>query len=146
MRKVAALAALLLASCRPNSPANIEIADSWARATVPNQSSSAAYFTISNMGGEADNLQSVSSPAADASIHSTTMDQGVMRMRPVNSLRIASHSKVVLEPGGLHVMLMGLKHPLAEGSTIEVDLKFRKSGERKVTVAVRPATATGASR
>jgi hypothetical protein len=44
----------------------------------------------------------------------------------------------------MHVMLMGLKAPLATGSTFPLDLRFEKSGDRKVAVTVRPATAEGA--
>jgi copper(I)-binding protein len=144
MRRVAVAAALLLASCKASSgPPDISVDDAWARATVPMQSSSAAYFTIRNAGPGADALLAVRSPQADASLHSTTMDNGVMRMRPLERLDVPANSRVTLKPGGMHVMLMGLKQPLSAGSTVELDLKFQKSGERKLTLPVRPATATG---
>jgi copper(I)-binding protein len=133
-------AALLLASCKPASaPPAVSVDGVWARATVPGQSGSAAYFTIRNAGGE-DKLLTVSSPGADASLHSTSMDNGVMRMRPIEALDIPANGTVELKPGGTHVMLMGLKQPLQAGSALELDLKFEKSGERKVTAEVRPAT------
>ena len=138
MRTTAALAALLLASCTASAPPAIDVQDAWARATLPGQTSSAAYFTISNSGGP-DQLLSVSSSAASASLHSTSMDNGVMRMRPVQTLDIPANSTVVLKPGGTHVMLMGLKQPLAAGSTLPLQLKFAKSGVRDVNVAVRAA-------
>jgi copper(I)-binding protein len=136
-------AALLLASCKPAiAPPAVSVDGVWARATVPGQSGSAAYFTIRNAGGE-DKLLTVSSPGADASLHSTSMDNGVMRMRPIEALDIPANGTVELKPGGTHVMLMGLKQPLQAGSALELDLKFEKSGERKVMAEVRPAT-TGA--
>jgi copper(I)-binding protein len=107
------------------------------------QSSSAAYFTIRNEGAGTDTLLSVTSPAGNASLHSTSMDNGVMRMRPLAHLDVPANSDIVLKPGGTHVMLMGLKQPLAAGSTVELDLQFEKSGEKRLTVPVRPATATG---
>jgi hypothetical protein len=103
---------------------------------------SAAYFTIRNSGG-ADKLLSVASPAADASLHSTSMDNGVMRMRPLQELDIPAKGTVELKPGGMHVMLMGLKQPLRSGDTLELDLRFEKSGNRKVNAEVRPASANG---
>lgn len=143
MKRSAALVALLLASCHAQeAPPKIAVEDAWARATVAGQSGSAAYFTIANEGG-ADRLLTVSSPSADASLHSTSMDNGVMRMRPLEALEVSANSKVVLKPGGTHVMLMGLKQPLAEGGTLELDLKFEKSGEQRVIAEVRPATANG---
>lgn len=133
-------AALLLASCKPASaPPAVSVDGVWARATVPGQSGSAAYFTIRNAGGE-DKLLTVSSPGADASLHSTSMDNGVMRMRPLQALDIPANGTVELKPGGTHVMLMGLKQPLQAGSALELDLKFEKSGERKVMAEVRPAS------
>jgi copper(I)-binding protein len=135
---IVAVAALLLASCSASSPPAIAIDDAWARATVPAQMSSAAYFTIRNSGGP-DALVSISSPSANASLHSTSMDNGVMRMRPLASLDVPANATVELKPGGTHIMLMDLKAPLAAGSTIELDLRFEKSGERRVEAQVRPA-------
>jgi copper(I)-binding protein len=133
-------AVLLLASCKPASaPPAISVDGVWARATVPGQSGSAAYFTIRNAGGE-DKLLTVSSPRADASLHSTTMDNGVMRMRPLQALDIPAKGTVELKPGGTHVMLMGLRQPLQAGASLELDLEFQKSGERKVMAEVRPAS------
>ena len=144
MKNALFFAALLLASCKPASaPPAVSVDGAWARATVPGQMGSAAYFTIRNAGG-ADKLLSVTSPAADASLHSTTMDDGVMRMRPLQALDIAAKSTVDLKPGGTHVMLMGLKQPLQAGGTLELDLKFEKSGERKATAEIRPASAGAA--
>ena len=141
MKHALFFAALLLASCKPASaPPAVSVDGAWARATVPGQMGSAAYFTIQNAGGE-DKLLSVTSPAADASLHSTSMDNGVMRMRPLEGLDVPANGAVELKPGGTHVMLMGLKQPLEAGATLELDLKFEKSGERKVTAEVRPASA-----
>lgn len=138
MKTIAALGLLLLASCTASAPPAISVDGAWARATVAGQMSSAAYFTIRNAGG-ADKLLSVSSPSANASMHSTSTDNGVMRMRPLPALDVPANATVELKPGGTHVMLMGLKAPLEAGSTILLDLKFEKSGEHHVTANVRPA-------
>ena len=141
MKHALFFAALLLASCKPAStPPAVSIDGAWARATVPGQTGSAAYFTIRNAGGE-DKLLSVTSPVADASLHSTSMDNGMMRMRPLEGLDVPKNGTVELKPGGTHVMLMGLKQPLQAGSALELDLKFEKSGERKLSADVRPAGA-----
>ncbi|HET8534730.1 MAG TPA: copper chaperone PCu(A)C [Sphingomicrobium sp.] len=134
-------AALLLASCKPASaPPAVSVDGAWARATISGQSGSVAYFTIRNAGGE-DKLLTVSSSGVDASLHSTSMDNGVMRMRPLEALDIPANGTVELKPGGTHVMLMELKQPLQAGAALELDLKFEKSGERKVMAEVRPASA-----
>jgi len=137
MRIAAAVALLLLASCKVSEPPAISVEDPWARATVPGQTASAAYFTIFNSGG-ADKLIAVSATGANASLHSTSMTGGVMRMRPLQSLDIPADSTVALDPGGIHIMLSNLRQPLSAGDTIRLQLKFEKSGERPVDAAVRP--------
>lgn len=141
MRKGVALSALLLlASCNgEGAPPTIAVESAWARATVPGQTATAGYFTLVNSGGE-DRLLSVSSPTADASLHSTTMHSGVARMRPVEALEIPAGGTVQLEPGGNHVMLIGLKQPLEAGATVPLNLRFERSGERQVQLQVRSAS------
>lgn len=139
MRLFAAFAALLLASCNAASTeSDIGVQDPWARATVAGQSGSAAYFTIVNRGGP-DRLLSVSTPTAEASLHSTSLADGVMRMRPVDAVDVPANGTVELRPGGMHVMLMGVKQPLEAGTTLPLELRFEKSGNRHVEAAVRPA-------
>lgn len=142
MKKCAVFAAVLLASCDAGAPPSISVADAWARATGPGQSSTAAYLTVRNSGGS-DSLLSVSSPAGAASLHSTSMTDGIMRMRHLEALEVPAGSTVTLEPGATHVMLTGLKTPIAAGSSFPLTLSFERSGERRVTVTVRPASSAG---
>lgn len=131
------LAALLLASCGGESPPPaITIDSAWARATAPGQSSTAAYFTITNAGG-GDRLLTVSSPAGQASLHSTSMDGGVMRMRHLEALDIPANSTVELSPGAIHVMVTGLDRPLGAGQQLPLELRFDRSGERVLVATVR---------
>jgi copper(I)-binding protein len=140
VKKSAALAALLLVSCNvQDKPPAVAIQDAWTRATVPGQGSAAVFFTITN-GGGTDRLVSVSSSAGEASIHSTSMEGGVMRMRPVQSVQVPANSTVVLEPGRTHVMVTGLKQPLSEGTALLLELGFERSGPKRVNAAVRSAT------
>lgn len=139
MKLLAGPIALLLASCSAgSSEPDIQVHDAWARPSLPSQSTSAAYFTLSNTGG-ADQLVSVTSPAADASLHSTAMDGGVMRMRSLDGLDVPAHGKVELRPGGTHVMLMKLQRPLQAGGQLRLLLRFERSGERTIDAAVRAA-------
>lgn len=143
MKNGAALAALLLVACHSESaPPAIQVADAWARATVVGQRSTAAYLTITNSGGE-DRLVEVSSPLGSASVHSTTTDGGVMRMRAVEELEIPAHSTVALKPGATHVMVSGLNRPLEVGQGVVLELSFERSGRRRVTATVRPAGSDG---
>lgn len=145
MNKAAALAAFLLAACsgQPAPPA-IEVEDAWVRATAAGQSTTAAYVTISNRGGM-DRLVGVASPAGTASVHTTTSQDGVVRMRSAGDLEIPAGSTVSLEPGGIHVMISGLNRPLEVGQSVALEFAFARSGKRQVMAAVRPAGTDGES-
>jgi len=75
-------------------------------------------------------------------LHRATMDQGVMHMRPVpDGLPLPADQAVTLAPGGLHVMLMQLKHPLRQGETFPLILTFAHAAPLTVQVAVEAAGA-----
>lgn len=141
---VAIAGALLLSSCSASRQPDISVDNAWARATAPGQSSAAVYLTIVNKGGE-DRLLKAFSRAGDASIHSTSMAGGVMRMRALDSVAIPANSTVALEPGGTHIMITGLMRVLAAGQSVELNLAFERSGQRSVRVNVVPAGAGGAA-
>ena len=146
-RTAVALAALLLVSCAPkkSQPPEISISGAWSRATVAGQSSAAVYLTVANTGGGDDKLLNVSTPIGQATIHSSTMDNGVMRMRPVREVDIPAHSTVQLKPGGTHIMITGVKQPLIAGTRFPLAVHFDRSGDRRIDADVRPASTAGES-
>lgn len=113
----------------------------WARAGV---SSSAAYVSVHNGGAAADRLIGASSPAAaSVSIHDSQNQGGVMRMRAAAPVRVAPGASVAMKPGGLHVMLMGLKAPLRPGTRLPIVLRFQKAGIVRASLPVLPPGAQG---
>jgi copper(I)-binding protein len=112
----------------------------YALPTPPGARTGGAYFTVKNEGKQADRLLRVSSPVAkSAAIHSMTMDGNIMRMRNVPSLDIPPGAKVTLSPGGSHVMLVDLAHPLVAGGQVPLTLTFEKAGTIDVTADVEAA-------
>jgi periplasmic copper chaperone A len=130
--------------------ARIEVAGAWARPTVGQGRISAAYMTIANKGDAGDRLKSARTPKAKAvELHQTTMTaDGVMQMRKVeDGLPIEAGASLVLEPGGAHLMLLGLEDALRAGEELILTLEFANAGVVDVTVPVSanaPVT-TGAS-
>jgi len=121
----------------------IHIATPWARATPKGASAGAGYMTVTNKGTAPDRVSCVSDDAsAQCQIHSMTMDNGVMKMRPVEGgLEINPGETVTLAPGGFHIMFLDLQHPLEQGQSVKVTLKFDHAG----TVDVEyPIAAIGA--
>lgn len=115
----------------------IEVADAWSRATPPG-AMGAAYLVITNQGIKPDRLLAASTPIAPSvEIDATRVVNGVSQMRPVPSLDVEPGKPVRLEPGGLHIMLMGLVRPLAPGTQYPLTLRFRDAGSITVQVEVR---------
>jgi len=137
-------AAALPAQAKDYDVGSIHISQPWARATPKGASSAAAYMTITNNGTTPDRVSCVSSDAsAQCEIHTMSMDNGVMQMRPVEGgLEIKPGETVTLKPGGLHVMLESLKHPLEQGHSVKVTLKFNNAGTIDVDY---PIAAIGAA-
>jgi periplasmic copper chaperone A len=145
MLALAALAVIAPAAAETAS-APIAVTDAWARATPTGATTGAAYVTVANHGTSADRLVSVSTPvAAMAQLHNTTNDNGVMKMRPVAGLDLKPGASFALKPGGYHVMLTGLKQPLAEGQSFPLTLTFEHAGPVETTVKIAKAGAMGGS-
>jgi copper(I)-binding protein len=60
-----------------------------------------------------------------------------MTMQEVDRVDLPAGTAVALQPGGYHIMLLGLAEPLTLGETIEVTLQFENAGEQTVEVPVR---------
>jgi hypothetical protein len=127
-----------MAAAEIYSAGGLQIDSPWARATPKGATVGAGYLTITNKGAEADRLIGGSAaPAARFEVHTTVMENGVARMRPVTGLEIKPGETVTLAPGGMHVMLMGLKQPLRQGQTVKGTLVFEKAGTVAIEFAVQ---------
>jgi copper(I)-binding protein len=101
---------------------------------------SGAYLTIKNTGSTPDKLlKAQGDVAASVELHTMTETNGVMEMRPVDSIEIPANGEVQLKPGGFHVMLIGLKKDLKAGDTVPLTLQFEKAGTIQVVATVRDA-------
>ncbi len=113
---------------------SLELSDSWVRPTLGAGRTTAAYVTITNAGTSADRLIAAEVPNATAvEIHTAGMSDGVMRMRRVEGVDIASGGTIQLAPGGLHIMVIGLTEPITIGDQVELTLVFEKAGTKSVT-------------
>jgi copper(I)-binding protein len=115
----------------------LEITHPWARFTPPGASNGAVYLVIENTGEKTERLLGAATPrAAKAELHATAMEGEVMTMRPRDAVEIKPKEIVAFEPGGLHIMLLGLTTPLQEGEMIPLTLRFETAGELTIEVMV----------
>lgn len=112
----------------------VAISGAWVRPSMMGKDMTAAYMKI-KVTGTSDTLLGASVPMSIgmAQVHETVMVDGAMTMREVKQIPIARGATLRLEPGGFHIMLMGLKNPITAGQKIPITLKFKKAGNRKVT-------------
>jgi copper(I)-binding protein len=113
----------------------LKIGHPWARATVA--ANGGAYLSVENTGATADKLVRVSTDiAATAELHTHIKDGEIMRMRAIQAIDLPPGQKVVLAPGGFHIMLLGLKKKLVEGERFALTLEFEKAGKIVVDIAI----------
>jgi hypothetical protein len=122
----------------------ITIEDPWVRATkgTEDPSMTAAFMVIDNDGSEDVTLVGASSPVSDmVQLHEMAMVDGVMGMQEVDGgIVITAGRGKLLEPGGFHIMMMGLDTELAPGDEVELTLEFSDDTSEVLTVPVKEFT------
>ena len=150
------LTALTACSLGGTGSAAIEVRDAWARAATAMGTegqggmstpmagmegmgaNSAAYMLLQNNSSTADRLLRVESDVAEAvELHMSEMQGEVMTMRPIEYVEVPANGVAELKPGGMHVMLIGLKQDLKAGEMITLVLVFENAGEISVQAEVR---------
>jgi len=129
---------LLLLPTSACKPQELSIKDAWAR--PGNQGAmGAAYFVIENPTGQDDELLLAESDIAEnVEMHISTMkDDGTMTMIQQASIPVPANSTVELKPGGLHIMLIGLREELRPDDTFNLSLQFKNAGVKEMEVSVR---------
>jgi periplasmic copper chaperone A len=135
---ISILGLMMLACCAPPAPAGgIKVENARISAPAPGAQVVAAYFTLRNEGA-ADQLVSVSTPAAaSAELHMTKNDAGMMSMHRMSGVDLPAAGVVEFAPGGMHVMLIGPKADLAEGAQAPITFTFAQAAPLTVMFTVR---------
>jgi protein SCO1/2 len=139
------IAIAALAACSaPAGPSKVTVADLWCRAAPVGAPAGGCYVTLTASAD--DRLVAVETTAADhGEIHTMDMDGGVMRMRPLkDGIELPAGEAVALKPGGMHLMVIGPKAPLAAGGSVPLTLKFAKAAPITLSAPIREVgAATG---
>lgn len=124
--------------CVPTAFADVEVAHGYVRAVPPGQSISAAYLVLKNTADRPVQLQSAHSKGAlTVELHQSMEQDGVMRMRAIKQVEIPPGGEYRLQPGGNHLMLMGLKQPLNAGDSLDINLSFSDGQQLQLLLPVR---------
>lgn len=110
----------------------------YVRLPPPNAMATGAFMVIRNTSPVDIKLVKAENPAsAVTELHTHINEGGVMKMRPVPAVEIKSKGAAVLQPGGLHVMMINLKAPLKEGDVVPITLGFDDGSSKKVDAVVQ---------
>ena len=132
---ILSISAYAWAQSPPAGPISVE--QPWARATPAGARTGAAYLTLTNKAKSTDRLMGATTPVAEkVQFHKVTEKDGIVRMRELRSIEIAPGDKLILKPGNIHIMMVGLKQPLKQGQTFPLTLEFEKAGTIEVVVSV----------
>lgn len=131
-------AALLTAVSVTALGADVSISDLYARAVPLGQPNSVVFMSIGNQSDEQQALVGAESTTSQiVELHTHLEEDGMMRMRRIEKLEVPAGEMVTLKPGGLHVMLIGLKRPLEPGDTVDLTLIFEDGSRIPVHAPVR---------
>lgn len=126
---------VFLSSCAAPAAEGVEVHDAWTRPAAQG-GNGAVYFVIHS--SAADELIRVSSEVAEAvEMHESKMNGDVMEMRQLQSIPLGAGEEVLLEPGGLHVMLVNLERELKAGDEIEITLHFKNYQDLPLHIPVQ---------
>jgi copper(I)-binding protein len=104
---------------------SINVADEYVREVPPNMPNSAAFMSITNSSDQPVDLITAKSDASKVvELHEHANVEGMMQMRQIPKITVPANGSVQLQPGGLHVMLIGLNQKLKAGETVQLTLGF----------------------
>ena len=145
MKRLLAAAALFTV-CAVPAAAQVRVEQAWVRATVPQQKATGAFMQLTAQ-QDARLVEARSPVAGVVEVHEMTNANNVMKMRAVAALDLPAGKTVALKPGGYHIMLMELKAPVKEGTSVPITLVVEgKDGKREkveVKAKVQPLTYAG---
>ena len=127
-------------SSATSMPGMLGMTDATSMPGMPGMSAatSAVYLTIQNSGSQADRLVSATSQVAQSvEIHQSLVQNNVASMLKLDTLALPAKSTIQFQPGGYHLMLIGVNRALNPGDKISLSLQFEKSAPIQVEVAVR---------
>lgn len=141
MRELAFAAVVLIAvpAVAQTKAGDLTLSTLQVRASLGANPNTAAYLTIANAGSRPERLLSASCAcAAKVEAHATVVRGGVASMAPAGPVAVPPKGSTTFKPGGLHLMVTGLKAPLKDGAVQEMTLRFERAGP--VTARFRVVT------
>jgi periplasmic copper chaperone A len=114
----------------PAQAQSVVVKDAWIRGTVPGQSATGAFMELTAKSA-ARLIGAASAAAKNVEVHNMTMENGVMKMFPVDGVDIPAGKTIKFAPGGYHVMMRNLQKPLNPGDKVLLQLTFELANKKR---------------
>ncbi|HEY8426713.1 MAG TPA: copper chaperone PCu(A)C, partial [Limnochordales bacterium] len=99
---------------------------------------SAVYMTLINHGSQPIRVVGARTPVAHAAeLHETRIEGMVAKMMPVDAIEVPPGGQVRLQPGGFHIMLVGVNRALQPGDRVPLTLLLDDGSELVVEAVVQ---------
>ncbi|MBM3908119.1 MAG: copper chaperone PCu(A)C [Gemmatimonadetes bacterium] len=116
----------------------VTVRDAWIRETPAGRTVTAAFMVLENAGAAARSVVKASAEVAETlELHEMKRDGASMSMSPVKAIEVPAKGNVELRPGGLHVMMFGVRKPLAAGEAVSLVLTLDDGSVVTVPARVR---------
>ena len=116
----------------------LQVVDPYVRLPPPGAQTTGAFMVIKNTGSVDRKLVNAESTAAKTvQLHNHFNENGVMKMRQVESVDVKANAQTELKPGGYHVMLIDMKAELKEGDSVPITLIFDDGTKTSISAPVR---------
>jgi copper(I)-binding protein len=117
---------------------SIDISQPWARSVAADSLEAGGFLTIVNRSEAADRLIGASSPLAEkVELHGIKVVGPNIKMRRLErGVSLPAGTTITLKPRGYHLLMQGLKAPLAQGQRVPVTLTFEKASGRDIELVV----------
>lgn len=144
MKQCLLLSLIAMISCADVSSPEIAVESAWVRPNVPPVKNAAGYMILRNPASVSRALIGAATDVCDVTeLHVMEHDGQVMRMRKVERIPIPARGTTQLQPGGNHLMLIGLNRDLAPGDTIAITLTFDSGKHTLRAPVIRPQDRPG---
>lgn len=132
------LIALAVLFCAPVWAEGLSVEEAWVRMVPPVSPNTAGYLVLHNAGEQGRELVAVTSDVASAvEMHTVVEQDGATMMQQLHKIAVPADDCVLFEPGGNHIMFIGLKQPLQEGDSVTLTLEFNDGEALTVTLPVQ---------
>lgn len=127
-----------LSGCFEDNSAKLEVVDPYVRAIPPGRTVTAAFFTLHNKSEQVCHLVAATAENIErAELHNHLLEDGLMKMREVDSVEVPAGEQVAFKPGSLHIMLYGVSRNMTHGDKIQLTLEFEDCDNLVVDAEVR---------